>query len=84
MTGSPFSFQAHEEDPNWYGPTRHGEFIICMDPETYPREKKHDVEAFFERLVEDGGRIPGVNSTSAGTGSPRHFANLARYWSTIC
>jgi delta1-piperideine-2-carboxylate reductase len=58
MTDSPFSFEAHEEDPNWFGPTRHGEFIIAMDPCNMGADAAH-AEMLFQRLSEDGGRLPG-------------------------
>jgi delta1-piperideine-2-carboxylate reductase len=58
MTGSPFSFEAHDDDPHWFGPTRHGEFIIAIDPEMLGGDGEHN-EQLFERLVMDGGRIPG-------------------------
>ena len=64
MTGSPFGYQTHEEDPHWYGPTKQGEFIIAMDPNVFQensKDKNHldHVEDLFQRLMEDGGRIPG-------------------------
>lgn len=58
MTDSPFSFEAHEEDPSWFGPTRHGEFIIAMDPIKMGVNAAH-AETLFQRLSEDGGRLPG-------------------------
>ena len=76
MTGSPFAFQAHEEDPNWYGPTRHGEFIICMDPDFFPTEQMHGVESFFDRLVEDGGRIPGGRRHAIRKGEAEENATI--------
>ena len=58
MTGSPFSFESHDEDPSWFGPTMHGEFIIAMDVNQLNGKNGHN-EKFFERLLQEGGRIPG-------------------------
>lgn len=32
LTGSQLSFEAADADPDWKGPSRHGELIILIDP----------------------------------------------------
>ena len=32
LTGSQLSFEAADADPEWKGPSRHGELIILIDP----------------------------------------------------
>jgi hypothetical protein len=39
LTGSALAF---ESDPDWAGPSQHGELIILIDPKVSRREDGHD------------------------------------------
>lgn len=62
-TMSPLARDAHGDDPDWYGPTRHGEVIVAIDPSAMsvaPNEERiSHIERLFDELREDGARLPG-------------------------
>ena len=58
LTGSPFAFEAHDDDPLWYGPTRHGMMVLALDPTHLGGHLDH-IEQLYGRLEADGGRLPG-------------------------
>ena len=71
LTGSQLSFESHDADPTWNGPSRHGELLILIDPKIVSGDDSYlqHSEMLFERiLTEEGTRLP----------SARRYANRLR------
>ena len=78
LTRSPLGIEALEADPAWFGPTRHGELMVALDPAAFGGDGFLErVEALCAALQgAEGARLPGARRAECHARAEREGVEL--------